>query len=209
MSFATKFLAGYIQILEEMVLDEAHDKTIDRMAEILADCRSLGGRLFTAGSGGGAGYASHAASDFRNIVGIESYAIGDNLSELTALINDYDWASAYEHSLRNSRLNPRDVLMVFSVGGGDEERHVSPNLVAAVGYSKQVGARVLGIVGRDGGYTARLADACLVIPTVNPEYVTPYTEGLQAAVWHLLVSHPRLKVSQTKWESVLTQGGGI
>jgi len=152
--------------------------------------------------GGSAANASHAVNDFRKITGIEAYAPTDNVSELTARTNDEGWASVFDAWLRVSRLAPDDLVLVFSVGGGNVEKNVSPNLVAALDYAKIVGARIAGVVGRDGGYTAKVADACVIVPTVNPDHVTPHTEAFQAVVWHLLVSDPRLKVGATKWESV-------
>jgi D-sedoheptulose 7-phosphate isomerase len=162
--------------------------------------------MFLLGVGGSAANASHAVNDFRKIAGIEAYAPTDNVSELTARTNDEGWATVFESWLRTSRLQARDLVLVFSVGGGDLERNVSANLVAALKLAKSVGAKIIGIVGRDGGYTAKVADACIVIPTVNPAHVTPHTEAFQAVVWHLLVSHPSVRVEQTKWESAAVQG---
>ncbi|HVU35389.1 MAG TPA: SIS domain-containing protein [Opitutaceae bacterium] len=164
--------------------------------------RERGGRLFILGVGGSAANASHAVNDFRKIGGIECYAPTDNVSELTARTNDEGWASVFAEWLRGSRLNSKDALLVFSVGGGNLEKNVSPNLVLALQLAKQVGARVIGIVGKDGGYTAKVADACVIVPTVNPNNITPHSEAFQAVIWHLFVSHPDLKVNQTKWESV-------
>jgi D-sedoheptulose 7-phosphate isomerase len=172
------------------------------MVRLLAETRARGGRLFILGVGGSAANASHAVNDFRKIAGLEAYAPTDNVSELTARTNDEGWASVFEQWLRISRLRASDLVFVFSVGGGNLEKNVSPNLVAALQYAKSVGAKIGGIVGRDGGYTAQVADACVIIPTVNPSHVTPHTEALQAVVWHLLVSHPDLKNAETKWESV-------
>ena len=174
---------------------------IERMVDLLTDLRNQGGRLFFLGVGGSAGNASHAVNDFRKIVGIEAYTPTDNVSELTARTNDDGWASVFVEWLKVSRLQAKDMLFVFSVGGGNLEKNISPNLVTALQYAKQVGARVIGVVGRDGGYTAKVADACVIIPTVNPGTVTPHSEAFQAVIWHLLVSHPSLKVTQTKWES--------
>ena len=174
---------------------------IEKTADLLADLRTRGGRLFLLGVGGSAANCSHAVNDFRKICGIEAYAPTDNVSELTARTNDEGWASVFSEWLKVSRLRADDLVFVFSVGGGDAERNVSPNLVAALQYAREVGAKVCGVVGRDGGYTARVADACVIVPTVNPQNVTPHTEAFQAVVWHLLVSHPKLKVAQTKWES--------
>lgn len=176
---------------------------IERMVGLLADLRNQGGRLFFLGVGGSAGNASHAVNDFRKIVGIEAYTPTDNVSELTARTNDDGWASVFVEWLKVSRLQARDMLFIFSVGGGNLEKNISPNLVTALQYAKQVGARVVGVVGRDGGYTAKVADACVIIPTVNPETVTPHSEAFQAVIWHLLVSHPTLKMTQTKWESTV------
>lgn len=175
--------------------------TIDRMVEILLGVRAAGGRIFFLGVGGGAGHASHAVNDFRKIAGIESYAPSDNVSELTARINDEGWETSYANWLRVSRLCPRDAVFVFSVGGGNAERRISMNLVASLHLAKQVGARILGVVGRDGGSTAQLADACLIVPTLSAATVTAHTEEFQAVVWHLLVSHPRLRANEMKWES--------
>jgi D-sedoheptulose 7-phosphate isomerase len=174
---------------------------IERAAELLAQLRARGGRLFLLGVGGSAANCSHAVNDFRKICGIEAYAPTDNVSELTARTNDEGWATVFSEWLKVSRLAPADAVMVFSVGGGNVEKNVSPNLVAALQYAKQVGATVLGVVGRDGGFTATVADACVIVPTINPQNVTPHTEAFQAVVWHLLVSHPKLKAAQTKWES--------
>jgi D-sedoheptulose 7-phosphate isomerase len=174
------------------------------VAELRA-VREHGGRLFMLGVGGSAANASHAVNDFRKIAGIEAYAPTDNVSELTARTNDDGWASVFVEWLRTSRLCSKDCLFIFSVGGGNLEKNVSPNLVAAMQLAKQVGARIIGIVGKDGGYTAKVADACVIVPTVNPNNVTPHSEAFQAVVWHLFVSHPDLKVNQTKWESVVAK----
>ena len=171
------------------------------VAELRA-VREHGGRLFMLGVGGSAANASHAVNDFRTIAGIETYAPTDNVSELTARTNDEGWASVFVEWLRTSKLNSKDCLFILSVGGGNIEKNVSPNLVAALQLAKQVGAHIIGIVGKDGGYTAKVADACVIVPTVNPNNVTPHSEAFQAVVWHLFVSHPDLKVNQTKWESV-------
>ncbi|MCX7819825.1 MAG: SIS domain-containing protein [Kiritimatiellae bacterium] len=179
---------------------------IAAVVERLAEVRERGGRLFVLGVGGGAANASHAVNDFRKLCGFEAYAPTDNVSELTARINDEGWASSLAAWLRGSRLGPLDGVLVFSVGGGDEARNVSPNLVQAIREARRVGATVLGVVGRDGGFTARAADACVVIPVVNPEAITPHTEAFQSVVAHLLVSHPRLKVMPTHWEH-LDRGG--
>ena len=174
----------------------------DKCVAELRAVREHGGRLFMLGVGGSAANASHAVNDFRKITGIEAYAPTDNVSELTARTNDDGWASVFVEWLRTSRLSSKDCLFILSVGGGNLEKNVSPNLVAAMQLAKQVGARIIGIIGKDGGYTAKVADACVVVPTVNPNNVTPHSEAFQAVIWHLFVSHPDLKVNQTKWESV-------
>jgi len=167
----------------------------------LARIRDRGGRLFILGVGGSAANASHAVNDFRKICGFEAYAPTDNVSELTARTNDEGWATVLSEWLKGSRLNSKDGLLIFSVGGGNVEKNVSPNLVSAVQLAKSAGASVVGIVGRDGGYTAKEATACVIVPTVNPEHVTPHSEAFQAVLWHLFVTHPSLKVNRTKWES--------
>jgi D-sedoheptulose 7-phosphate isomerase len=189
----------------QQVIERLDVAAIERLAHLLAEVRARGGRLFLLGVGGSAANASHAVNDFRKIVGIEAYAPTDNVSELTARINDEGWASVFEAWLKVSRLRAADMVLVFSVGGGSLEKNVSPNLVKALQYAKETGAAVGGIVGRDGGYTAQVADACVIIPVVNPENITPHSEAFQAVVWHLLVSHPILKTAQTKWESVVQQ----
>ncbi len=173
----------------------------ERCVAELCSVRERGGRLFILGVGGSAANASHAVNDFRKIAGLECYAPTDNVSELTARTNDEGWASVFVEWLRGSRLGVRDAVLVFSVGGGNLEQNVSPNLVTALQLARQVGARVIGVVGKDGGYTATVADACIIVPTVNPGTITPHTEAFQAVIWHLFVSHPDLKRSETKWES--------
>jgi D-sedoheptulose 7-phosphate isomerase len=175
---------------------------VDRIVDIMLDVRTRGGRLFIIGVGGGAGHAGHAVNDFRKICGIESYAPTDNVSELTARINDDGWPTAYANWLRGSRIKADDALLVFSVGGGNAEKNISANIVVALKLAKSVGARVIGVVGRDGGYTREVADACVIVPTVNPATVTPHTEAFQAVVWHGIVSHPKLLQNEMKWESV-------
>jgi len=177
-------------------------ETIEHLARTLAAIRARSGRLFILGVGGGAGHASHAVNDFRKLAGFEAYAPTDNVPELTARTNDEGWDSVFEAWLRGSRLRAEDGVLVFSVGGGDLERHISANLVKALQYAKSVGATITGIVGRDGGFTATVADACVIVPDVNPAAVTPHTEAFQAVVWHLLVSHPMLQVASAKWESM-------
>lgn len=180
------------------------DRTaIDRTIDLLLQVRERGGRVFFLGVGGGAGHSSHAVCDFRKIGGFEAYTPTDNISELSARINDDGWDSAYANWLRGSRLNHKDMIFVFSVGGGDAERNISANLVQALKYAKEKEALVCGVVGRKGGYTAQVADACIIVPVVNRDTVTPHTEAFQAVIWHLLVSHPRLRVAEMKWESIL------
>jgi D-sedoheptulose 7-phosphate isomerase len=197
MTFTEQFLAEAAEILTR--IDTA---AVEAVAALLADCRRRGGRLFILGVGGSAANASHAVNDFRKICGFEAYAPTDNVAELTARTNDEGWAGVFEAWLRVSRLRQIDAVLVFSVGGGNLEKQVSPNLVAAVQYAKTVGAKVAGIVGRDGGYTAQAADACILVPTVNARHVTPHAEAFQAVLWHLLVTHPALKIAETKWESL-------
>lgn len=196
-SFSQTFLREGIAILEQL-----DTRDIEAVAGGLAAVRAAGGRLFILGVGGSAGHASHAVNDFRKLCGFEAYAPTDNVSELTARINDEGWETSFSEWLRVSRLRKGDALLVFSVGGGSREKNVSMNLVRAVELAREVGAGVFGIVGRDGGSTKQLADACVVIPTVTPARVTPHTEGFCAVVWHLLVSHPVLQANATKWESV-------
>jgi D-sedoheptulose 7-phosphate isomerase len=196
MSYARQHLDETARIVAG--LDAA---AIERMAALLADLRARGGRLFFLGVGGSAANCSHAVNDFRKIAGIEAYTPVDNVSELTARTNDDGWESVFVTWLQGSRLQPKDMLFILSVGGGSLEKNVSPNLVRALQYARQLGTPVVGIVGRDGGYTAQVADACVIVPTVNAETITPHAEAFQAVVWHLLVSHPSLKAAQTKWES--------
>lgn len=195
-SFAQQYLTEAKQIIDQIDVGP-----IDRMAQLLADLRAAGGRLFIVGVGGGAGHASHAVNDFRKIAGIEAYSPSDNVSELTARTNDEGWDTTYAAWLKVSRLSAVDMVFVFSVGGGDLGRNISANIVRAVRYAKDVGAKVIGVVGRDGGYTASVADACVIVPTVNPNAITPHTESFQAVIWHLLVSDPRLQKMPNKWES--------
>ncbi|MEE8574823.1 MAG: SIS domain-containing protein [Thermodesulfobacteriota bacterium] len=185
------------------IIDKLDTAQIERMAELLLNVKESEGRLFILGCGGSAANASHAVNDFRKIVGIESYAPTDNVSELTARTNDEGWETIFVEWLKGSRLTGKDMLLILSVGGGNLEKNISPNLVEAVKYAKEVGAGVIGIVGRDGGYTATASDACVIIPTVNAGNITPHTEAFQGVVWHLLVSHPKLKAQETKWESTV------
>ncbi len=196
MTYAKQHLAEAVSIIKQIEI-----QAVEMVADLLAGLKLQAGRLFFLGVGGSAGNCSHAVNDFRKIVGIESYAPTDNVSELTARTNDEGWATIFVEWLKVSRLTSRDMIFIFSVGGGSLEKNVSPNLVEALKFAKQVGAKVVGVVGRDGGYTAQVADACIIIPTVNAETVTPHSEAMQAVVWHLLVSHPKLKTYQTKWES--------
>lgn len=196
MSYSEKHLSESIEIIKKI-----DSSIIEKMANLLVQVKRDGGRIFFLGVGGSAGNCSHAVNDFRKIVGIESYAPTDNVSELTARTNDEGWATIFVEWLKISKLNSKDMLFIFSVGGGNLEKNISPNLVEALKLAKSIGSKVIGVVGRDGGYTAQVADSCLIIPTVNPENVTPHSEAFQAVIWHLLVSHPKLKTNQTKWES--------
>ena len=197
MTYTAEYLNDSIQILRQI-----DQEKIARTLDLLLEVRRQNGRIFFLGVGGGAGHASHAVNDFRKIAQIESYAPTDNVSELTARINDDGWDTSYRNWLQGSRLKKQDLVFVFSVGGGDLERNISTNLVRALQYAKEIGASICGVVGRDGGFTAEIADACIVVPVVNAETITPHTESFQALVWHLLVSHPRLKAAEMKWESV-------
>ena len=197
MAFSREYLDESVDIIRRI-----DDAAIDRMAAALAKVREGGGRLFIIGVGGSAGHASHAVNDFRKICGFESYTPTDNVSELTARVNDDGWDSSFAEWLKGSHVGERDAVLVFSVGGGSVEKNVSVNLVRAIDESRKRGARIFGIVGKDGGYTKKVAEVCVVIPTASADRITPHTEGLCAVVWHLLVSHPALKVAQTKWESV-------
>ena len=198
MSYAQQHVNEAIDILNKLDVG-----AIERMADLLVGIKQDGGRIFFLGVGGSAGNCSHAVNDFRKIVGIESYAPTDNVSELTARTNDEGWATIFVEWLKTSKLSAKDALFILSVGGGNLEKNISPNLVMALQYAKTVGAKVTGIVGRDGGYTAQVADACVIVPTVNEESITPHSEAFQAVVWHLLVSHPKLKANETKWESAV------
>jgi len=195
-NFTQQFLAEVQQVAAQLNVD-----AIEKCADELAKIRERGGRLFILGVGGSAGNAGHAVNDFRKICGFEAYAPTDNVSELTARTNDEGWATIFAEWLKGSRIGAKDGLLIFSVGGGNLEKNVSPNLVSAIQVAKKVGASIVGIVGRDGGYTAKEATACVIVPTVNPNHVTPHSEAFQAVVWHLFVSHPKLKAAQTKWES--------
>jgi D-sedoheptulose 7-phosphate isomerase len=196
MSYARQHLDESAEIIRRIDVD-----AVEKMVDTVAAVKQGGGRLFFLGVGGSAGNCSHAVNDFRKIAGIESYAPTDNVSELTARTNDEGWATVFVEWLKVSRLNGKDGIVVFSVGGGDIEKNISPNLVTALQHAKSVGAKIVGVVGRAEGYTAKVADACVVVPAVNPANVTPHSEAFQAVIWHLLVSHPKLKANQTKWES--------
>jgi D-sedoheptulose 7-phosphate isomerase len=197
MNFSRQFLTEAREIIAQL-----DDSAIERVVQLLASTRDAGGRLFILGVGGSAANASHAVNDFRKIAGMEAYSPTDNVAELTARTNDEGWDGVFEGWLRVSRLNAKDAVLVFSVGGGSAEKNVSANLVAALQFARAAGAKIAGIVGRDGGYTAQVADACVIVPTVNPMHVTPHAEAFQAIVWHLIVSHPAIKRAETKWESV-------
>lgn len=197
MTYSRQHLSEATAIIERLDVD-----VIERMARVLADVRARGGRLFFLGVGGSAANCSHAVNDFRKLAGFEAYAPTDNVSELTARTNDEGWETVFATWLEGSRLRAEDAVFVLSVGGGSLEQNISANLVRALEHARAVGAAIVGIVGRDGGYTARVADACVIVPTVNPETVTPHAEAFQAVVWHLLVSHPLLKAAPTKWESM-------
>jgi D-sedoheptulose 7-phosphate isomerase len=195
------YVAQYIQEATK-ILSLLDQSAVEHAADLLRELRERSGRLFLLGVGGGAGHASHAVCDFRKIAQIEAYAASDNVSELTARVNDEGWDTCYANWLRGSRLNKADMVFVFSVGGGDVGKNISTNLVRALEYAKEVRATICGVVGRDGGYTAQVADVCVLVPVVNPANITPHTESFQALIWHLLVSHPKLRISEMKWESV-------
>ncbi len=195
------YVAQYIQEATE-ILKLLDQSAVERVADLLLELRERSGRLFLLGVGGGAGHASHAVCDFRKIAQIEAYSPSDNVSEITARVNDEGWETAYANWLRGSRLNEADMVFIFSVGGGDARKNVSANLVRALEHAREVRATICGVVGRDGGYTAQVATACVLVPVVNPSTITPHTESFQAMIWHLLVSHPKLRVAEMKWESL-------
>ena len=197
MSYTKSYLNDASKIIEMLDVPK-----IEKMIHLLKDTREKGGRVFFIGIGGGAANASHATNDFRKIAGIEAYAVTDNISELTARTNDEGWETVFIEWLKGSKLKPEDMVFVFSVGGGSSEKNISKNIVNALDYAESVGSSICGIVGRDGGYTARIADICIIVPTVNSSTVTPHTESFQAVLWHLLVSHPELAAYEMKWESV-------
>tara|TARA_Y100000310_G_scaffold21723_1_gene20968 strand:+ start:261 stop:872 length:612 start_codon:yes stop_codon:yes gene_type:complete len=196
-----KYVKAYMGEVSRIASEIDRD-AIGKMVDLLNEIRNNQGRLFIIGVGGGAGNASHAVNDFRKIAGIESYAPTDNVSELTARVNDDGWDTVFSSWLKGSNINSNDGVLIFSVGGGSVENNISTNIVSALKLTKSVGAKVMGVVGRDGGYTAKVADACVIIPTINPETITPHSEAFQAVVWHLLVSHPAIKEYEMKWESV-------
>ena len=197
MIYSDAHLSEVIEIIKKI-----ETKQIEKMVELILNVRNEKGRIFFLGVGGSAGNCSHAVNDFRKIIGVESYAPTDNVSELTARTNDDGWSTIFSEWLKVSNLNPKDLIFVFSVGGGNLEKNISPNLVEALKYGKLIGCKLVGVVGRDGGYTSKVADVCVIIPTVNEKTITPHTEAFQAVVWHLIVSHPKLKLNETKWESV-------
>jgi D-sedoheptulose 7-phosphate isomerase len=194
MSFSEQHLKESIEITKAI-----DPEVIEKIVELLVDVKATGGRLFVLGVGGSAANAGHAVNDFRKLAGIETYAPTDNVAELTARTNDEGWETVFSGWLKVSKITSKDCLFILSVGGGNKEKNVSPNLIEAIELAKEMGARVTGIVGRDGGYTAQNADVCLVVPTVNPNTVTPHSESFQTVVWHLMVSHPKLKSNPTKW----------
>jgi D-sedoheptulose 7-phosphate isomerase len=202
MSFTCEYLAEC-----ERVVKALHPEAIERLVSVLVKTREAGGRVFVLGVGGSAATASHAVNDLRKLAHLEAYAPTDNVSELTARINDEGWESCFAAWLKGSRLRASDAVFVFSVGGGDRGRNISPNLVRALEYARSVGASIVGIVGRDGGYTAKVADACVLVPVVNPEHITPHTEAFQMVVHHLIITHPRLKAAPTTWESAVKGAG--
>lgn len=197
MSYANQYLQEAKDIIDKIDLN-----SINRMVEIIKNVRADGGRLFFLGVGGSAGNTAHAVNDFRKIAGIESYSPTDNVSELTARTNDDGWESVFVNWLHGSKLNSRDCIFVFSVGGGNAQKNISANIVSAIKFAKQKGSKVIGVVGRDGGYTAQVADASVIIPTINSETVTPHAESFQAVIWHLIVTHPEIRVTEMKWESI-------
>ena len=197
MIYSDQHLADAIEIIKKI-----ETKQIEKIVDLILNVRNEKGRIFFLGVGGSAGNCSHAVNDFRKIIGVESYAPTDNVSELTARTNDEGWSTIFSEWLKVSNLNPKDLIFVFSVGGGNIEKNISPNLVEALNYGKSIGCKLVGVVGRDGGYTSKVAEACVIIPTVNEKTITPHTEAFQAVVWHLIVSHPKLKLNETNWGSV-------
>jgi D-sedoheptulose 7-phosphate isomerase len=196
MNYSEKHLTETIKIINKIDTDQ-----IEKVADLIAKVRKKNGRIFFIGVGGSAGNCSHAVNDFRKIVGIESYAPTDNVSELTARTNDEGWSTIFSEWFKVSKLNQNDCVFVFSVGGGNLEKNISPNIVRGLEYAKECNSKITGVIGRDGGYTSKVSDACVIIPTINDENITPHSEAFQAVIWHLLVSHPKLKLNETKWES--------
>ncbi len=197
MNYTDKHLSESIEIINKIQSSKVED-----MIDIILNVKKKSGRIFFLGVGGSAGNCSHAVNDFRKILGIESYAPTDNVSELTARTNDDGWNSIFSEWLKVSNLSKNDLIFIFSVGGGSQEKNISTNLIEALNYGKSVGTKIVGVVGRDGGYTAKVADACIIVPIVNEKNITPHTEAFQAIIWHLIVSHPKLKLNETKWESL-------
>jgi len=195
------YIQAYLQEVQN-IAEKIDHKAIEKMIDIMSEIRKNKGRLFFIGVGGGAGNATHAVNDFRKICGIESYSPLDNVSELTARINDNGWESAFTEWLKVSNLNKNDGVFIFSVGGGNIEKNISTNLVEALQYAKLVGAKILGVIGRDGGFTKKVADACIIVPVVNNNTITPHTEEFQSVIWHMIISHPKMRISEMKWESV-------
>jgi len=198
------YINSYLGEVKE-IAEKLDQGSLNRMIEVLKDIRDNKGRLFIIGVGGGAGHASHAVNDFRLLAGIEAYTPADNVTEITARTNDDGFHTIFSNWLKVSSLNNKDAVLVFSVGGGNKEKNISANIIHALDLAKEVGAKILGVVGRDGGHTAKVADACVVVPTVNPDNITPHTEAFQAVVWHLIVSHPKFKTREGKWESTQTK----
>ena len=198
------YINSYLGEVKE-IAEKLDQGSLNRMIEVLKDVRDNKGRLFIIGVGGGAGHASHAVNDFRLLAGIEAYTPADNVTEITARTNDDGFHTIFSNWLKVSSLNNKDAVLVFSVGGGNKEKNISANIIHALDLAKEVGAKILGVVGRDGGHTAKVADACVVVPTVNPDNITPHTEAFQAVVWHLIVSHPKFKTREGKWESTQTK----
>ena len=197
MNYTDKHLSESIEIIKKI-----QSSKVEKMIDIILNVKKKSGRIFFLGVGGSAGNCSHAVNDFRKILGIESYAPTDNVSELTARTNDDGWNSIFSEWLKVSNLSKNDLIFIFSVGGGSQEKNISTNLIEALNYGKSVGTKIVGVVGRDGGYTAKVADACIIVPIVNEKNITPHTEAFQAIIWHLIVSHPKLKLNETKWESL-------
>ena len=197
MNYTNKHLQEATEIIKKIDIDK-----VESIVKIIAKIKEKKGRVFFLGVGGSAGNCSHAVNDFRKILGIESYTPTDNVSELTARINDEGWNSVFVEWLKTSDLKSSDLIFIFSVGGGNLEKNISVNLVEALKFAKSVNANIVGVVGRDSGYTAKVANSCVIIPTINENSITPHTEAFQAVIWHLIVSHPKLKLNETKWESV-------